>query len=180
MATPLDNFRNEYPDAFTSYTDDELVQYLYENDTAYKDMDYNEFKSLATAQGVTPTRPKPSQIKKTGLARAAQLYTTEPRRVAAGISESLIGGTAELVEFASELALGRPLAKETKQAKRDNISNVLQSMYGQDIFTETKDDEGIKYLTAKNQTETTAGTAAEIVGSIAASFIGGKKVLLNQ
>ena len=179
MATPLDNFRNEYPDAFTSYTDDELVQYLYENDTAYKDMDYNEFKSLATAQGVTPTRPKPSQIKKTGLARAAQLYTTEPRRVAAGISESLIGGTAELVEFASELALGRPLAKETKQAKRDNISNVLQSMYGQDIFTETKDDDGIKYLTAKNQTETTAGTAAEVVGSIAASFIGGKKGIIE-
>ena len=179
MATPLDNFRNEYPDAFTSYTDDELVQYLYENDTAYKDMDYNEFKFLATAQGVTPTRPKPSQIKKTGLARAAQLYTTEPRRVAAGISESLIGGTAELVEFASELALGRPLAKETKQAKRDNISNVLQSMYGQDIFTETEDDEGIKYLTAKNQTETTAGTAAEVVGSIAASFIGGKKGIIE-
>jgi hypothetical protein len=179
MATPLDNFRNEYPDAFTNYTDDELVQYLYENDTAYKDMDYNQFKTLATAPGQEPVSPKPSQIKKTGLARAAQLYTTEPRKVIAGVSETLIGGTADLVEFASELALGRPLAKETKQAKRDNISKVLQSMYGQNIFTETEDDDGIKYLSAKKQTDTTVGTAAELVGSIAASFIGGKKGIIE-
>jgi hypothetical protein len=179
MATPLDNFRNEYPDAFTNYTDDELVQYLYKNDTAYKDMDYNQFKTLATAPGQEPVSPKPSQIKKTGLARAAQLYTTEPRKVIAGVSETLIGGTADLVEFASELALGRPLAKETKQAKRDNISKVLQSMYGQNIFTETEDDDGIKYLSAKKQTDTTVGTAAELVGSIAASFIGGKKGIIE-
>ena len=52
-------------------------------------------------------------------------------------------------------------------------------MYGQDIFTETKDNDGIKYLTAKNQTETTVGTAAEVVGSIAASFIGGKKGIIE-
>ena len=70
MATPLDNIRNEYPDAFTNYTDDELVQYLYENDTAYKDMDYNQFKTLATAPGQEPVSPKPSQIKKSNFFEA--------------------------------------------------------------------------------------------------------------
>jgi len=170
MASPLENFRNTYPNAFKDYTDEEVLIYLHENDEAYKNIPFDRFKALATGLDQEPTRTSTLKYKD------VKLPLPEYRRVAAGISETLVGGTADLVEFGIELARGKPLPETVKQTKRDTISGALQNIFGQDIFTVTEDEDGIKYYSPQKP-KTTVGTAAEVVGEIAASYVGGKKII---
>ena len=109
MASPLENFRNTYPNAFKDYSDEELLTYLHENDEAYSKLPYDRSKALATGIDQEP-------IPTAGLKYKDQkLPFPEYRKVAAGITEQLVGGTADLVEFGVELARGKPLSDEIKQ-----------------------------------------------------------------
>ena len=47
MSTPLQTFRDKYPNQYDNYTDNQLLEYIYMNDPAYRDYDYDTFKSLA-------------------------------------------------------------------------------------------------------------------------------------
>ena len=109
------------------------------------------------------------------------------RKVLAGITEDVIGGTLDLGRDVIE-SIGQAdydtlgikkdykLPKELKQIKRDTISRGVQAVFGNDILYPTIDEDGVTYY-AVEQPEWIGGQLVRLGGSVATPALAAKRAM---
>ena len=176
MSTPLQTFRDKYPNQYDNYTDNQLLEYIYMNDPAYRDYDFDTFKSLALDLPPPEPKPKPTYAERNPLDFPSKtLLPKEVSRVGAGITEQLIKGPADFIDFAIETARGKPSPQSVKKAYKQTAATLGSLAFGNELVP-TTDEEGTTYFT-NEKPKTLVGGLAEGIGSFAASLIGGKKII---
>ena len=172
MSTPLQQFRDNNPTGYSDYSDEQLLEYLHTNDPAYKDLDYETFKSLALNQPLSKRQPetKPELELPSG-----RIIPKEIAQVGAGITEQLFTGTADFIDFAVETVRGKQTPQQYKQLYKQAGASLGSIAFGSDLVP-TTDKEGTSFYT-NEAPSTGAGRAVDAIGSYIAAFMGGKKLI---